>query len=454
VRRLDGKSWSEPIEIHHSDGLLDYRPVLLPQPGSGLVIVHNTDGRYSTPEVIDNQIYASVIDLPGQSPAPELMGHNPEHAGPASAAARERAAVKRVRNYRVRAGDKEYQIRRGEYHRHTEISWDGGADGSLEDMFRYGIDVAGMDWIGNGDHDNGAGREYAWWLIQKFSDAYHVPEHFTPMFTYERSVPYPHGHRNVMFTKRGIRTLPRLAPPEGEKKPPGGVHADDTKMLYRYLREFDGICAVHTSATGMGTDWRDNDPVVEPLVEIYQGDRMSYEMEGAPRAGFDPKLGKAPANIAGWYPKGYVNLALQKGYRLGFESSSDHWSTHISYFMILTERHDRKGLLDAIKRRHTYGATDNIIVDVRSGTHIQGDEFGSREAPTLQIHVVGTGDLGKIDVLRDSEVAETLRPQGQAYASAWTDPRPLAGTHYYYIRVVQRDGELAWSSPLWIRYMK
>ena len=30
------------------------------------------------------------------------------------------------------------------------------------------------------------------------------------MFTYERSVAYPHGHRNVMFAHRGVRTLPRL----------------------------------------------------------------------------------------------------------------------------------------------------------------------------------------------------------------------------------------------------
>ena len=30
------------------------------------------------------------------------------------------------------------------------------------------------------------------------------------MFTYERSVAYPHGHRNVMFDHRGVRTLPRL----------------------------------------------------------------------------------------------------------------------------------------------------------------------------------------------------------------------------------------------------
>ena len=78
-------------------------------------------------------------------------------------------------------------------------------------MFRYAIDAAAMDWIGNGDHDNGGGREYSWWLIAEVHRRLPRPGRFTPMFTYERSVAYPHGHRNCMFAQRGIRTLPRLA---------------------------------------------------------------------------------------------------------------------------------------------------------------------------------------------------------------------------------------------------
>ena len=34
--------------------------------------------------------------------------------------------------------------------------------------------------------------------------------------------------------------------------------------------------------------------------------------------------------IGGWEPKGFVNLALKKGYRMSFQASSDHGSTHIS----------------------------------------------------------------------------------------------------------------------------
>ncbi|MBI3823651.1 MAG: hypothetical protein HY289_13360, partial [Planctomycetes bacterium] len=457
ARRLDGQKWSDEIEVHHSDGLLDHRPVLLPHAGGGLTIIHNTDGRYTTPGDIDNQIYMSVIDLPPKATVLNLVEHKAGDNPMTPAVAAENAAVKHMREHRLKVGGKKYQYLRGEYHRHTEISWDGAPDGSLEDMFRYAIDAAQFDWIGNGDHDNGAGREYSWWLTQKFTDAYHTKA-FTTMFTYERSVGYPHGHRNVMFAQRGIMTLPRLAAPadppkekEGKKAGwPGNVHPDDAKMLYRYLHEHNGICASHTSATGMGTDWRDNDPVVEPIVEIYQGDRMSYEMEGAPRAGFDPKSGKEPANVAGWYPKGYINLALQKGVKFGFQASSDHWSTHISYFIILAEGRDRQSLLKAVKARHCYGATDNILVDFRCGNAIMGDEVTVNGAPKFEFEVIGANKIAKIDILRDSEVVETLKPGAKEYKGDWTDPAPRDGTHYYYIRVLQTDGEIAWGSPIWV----
>src|SRR5690242_14271983 len=99
------------------------------------------------------------------------------------------------------------------------------------------------------------------------------------MFTDERSVGYPHGHRNVMFARPRVQTLPRV----GASGRPGGVRDEDTPMLYDYLKDLGGICAAHTSGTGMGTDWRDVNPLYEPSVEIFQGHRNSYEHLGAPR---------------------------------------------------------------------------------------------------------------------------------------------------------------------------
>ena len=210
--------------------------------------------------------------------------------------------VRRIRAFRATVGGKTYQLLRGEFHRHTELTSDGDMDGTLEDMWRYAMDAAQMDWIGNGDHDNGYGVEYLWWMTQKRTDMFHHPPPFMPMFTYERSVTYPSGHRNAMFAQRGIRPLPRIG--GGQELLYGTPEAGspDIKMFYAYLKHFDGICASHTSGTDMGTDWRDNDPEVEPIVEIYQGCRQNYEYEGAraaPRATATPSAATARPGSCG-----------------------------------------------------------------------------------------------------------------------------------------------------------
>src|SRR5262249_61573233 len=121
-----------------------------------------------------------------------------------------------------------------------------------------------------------------------------------------------------------------------------------------------------------------------------------------------------------------------KGYKLGFQASSDHWSTHISYFVVLAEKNDRESILDAIKQRHCYGATDDIVLDVRSGDHLMGDSFEARAAPTLQIRVIGTDKLEGIDIIADGKVIETIKPDGSEYKEEWQAPKAKAGQHYYY----------------------
>ena len=204
----------------------------------------------------------------------------------------------------------------------------------------------------------------------------------------------------------------------------------------------------------MGTDWRDNDPVVEPIVEIYQGDRMSYEKEGAPRAGYDPKAGRKPANIAGWFPKGFVNLALQKGYKLGFQASSDHWSTHISY------------CVDP-GREGTTAETPSSTPSRSATATAPPTTSSSTSAAATRSWATSRRVRRRADVRASTSSARRRWPRSTCCATArwsatikpatapeykgeWTDPKPQAGTHYYYIRVLQTDGEIAWASPMWV----
>ena len=107
------------------------------------------------------------IDPLSTQPAPEPELEPAEPGAPAQApgsVAKERDDVAQCRTARTTVWGKEVRIFRGEFHRHTEISSDGGGDGLLLDMWRYALDAADFDWIGNGDHDNGGGRECSWWI--------------------------------------------------------------------------------------------------------------------------------------------------------------------------------------------------------------------------------------------------------------------------------------------------
>ena len=461
--RHQGEGWGPAFRLSRSENQLDNRPALVALEGRGLLVVHSCDGRTSgTSSRQDNDLFATWLPAPARGVEPKLTALPPLKPVPPSGHANEAEDIARLRSYRARIGGKEYRLLRGEFHRHTELTSHRDQDGLLEEIWRYGLDVARMDWIGDGDHDNGWGKEYLWWLVQKQTDLFHHPPTFLPMFTYERSVRYPSGHRNVMFAYRGVRPLPRF--PGGKEKIYGDAEtgAPDIKTLYAYLRHFGGICAIHTSATRMGTDWRDNDPEVEPVVEIYQGHRQNYEHDGAPGSAKN-----AEDSIGGYEPLGFVWNALMRGYRLGFEVSSDHISTHISYAVVFAEDASREAILDAFKKRHCYGANDNILLDVRCGDHMMGDEFETAEAPTLEIYAVGTDRIANVSIVRGvgtqtPKYVYRATPNRKEVRLRWTDaaPPPPGSVAYYYVRIEQVKpegasyGALAWASPMWIHFKK
>jgi hypothetical protein len=162
-----------------------------------------------------------------------------------------------------------------------------------------------------------------------------------------------------------------------------------------------------------------------------------------------------PAQKSGWQPQGFWWNALAKGYKLGVQASSDHWSTHISYACLLAENFTREGLLDAIRKRHTYGATDNIILDFRArsgkSSYLMGDSFSADAAPQLTVHAIGTGAIKQIDVVKNQKFVYTARPGAKEASFDYTDQDFGAGDIYYYVRVMQEDGQIAWSSPVWVR---
>jgi hypothetical protein len=462
--------WTDAVALPNSRGRSSTRVNAASASDGALWLVWPTDNR---PEAFSHrplrhEVYAGRIAPVAASPALGLAaaaaetvtvppGHHPDEPGD----------LKAIRAYRTTVEGRPVRIVRGDFHRHTELSWDGGGaqDGSLQEFYRYMIDAASMDFGASTDHQGGA-NEYWWWYTQKMTDMYHVPGTYVPIFGYERSVTQPHGHRNVFFATRegrvtpfhyrqGVDAFALQANPMGDESGvgTGDVVENDTKLLYDDLRRMGGIAISHTSATRMGTDWRDNDPKLEPVVEIFQGARTNYEFVGAPLSAEESK-DAAHMKTAGYFPVGMVRNAWAKGYRLGIITSSDHGSTHYSYAMVYTDRYTRQGILNAIRRRHTYGATDNILLDVRMGGRFMGSEFQADAPLPLRVRIRGTRDVARVEVIRGNNLIYSVEPKRQNVTFEFTDKE--AGkqkeTAYYYVRVQQVDGQLAWSSPIWVNY--
>jgi hypothetical protein len=114
----------------------------------------------------------------------------------------------------------------------------------------------------------------------------------------------------------------------------------------------------------------------------------------------------------------------------------------------------RQGLVDAMRKRHAYAATDQIVLDYRIETAdnppaLMGDIIATSSRPKLLLKVIGTAPIKQIDVIKNNTYIHKLNPNQKEATLEYVDNSPAAGESYYYVRVEQTDGQLAWSSPIW-----
>lgn len=455
-----GKKWSKPMYLPHSSGRNDMVPAsTLTKEGKiwGIWATDLRDARAFQPYQLN--VEYGKFDLVKNDQPMVLKSYEPEMGNPFKKfSTNESEDVKRIQSYKIKHNNKTYSIFRGDLHRHTDISVDGNNDGSLLDAYRYAKDVAKLDFIGIADHTDNIWEKYAWYRSQKVADLFQVKKLFTAFYGYERSVEYPNGHRNIFFAKRSAADIL----PIGSFEARGYVGSG---ALYQYLHRFNGFSIPHTTGRTSGTDWRENDQEVEPLVELFQGSRDSYEYPGSPRP-FQlfklpdttkpvPRASSAPTSPS-FRPLGFAWNALAKGYKLGFIASSDHISTHVSYACLIATELSPEGLFDAVKARRAYAATDNIILDITyvgsSGKYLMGDIFDSSKPVEINAKIIGTDEILQVDIVKDGKIVKTYQPNKDMFNLAFKDPSRSQKQSYFYVRVIQKNGEMAWGSPAWVNY--
>ncbi len=245
--------------------------------------------------------------------------------------------------------------------------------------------------------------------------------------------------------------------------------------LFDCLRGKDALVIPHHSSApedfggvGLkGADWTDRDDELMRLVEIYSKWGCS-EYSGCPRKLTNHSQGR------------FVQDALAMGHRLGFIGSSD---THLSipggsgvegggalryyrpgYACVYAPRLTKQDLFAGLRARRCYATTGvKILLDFYLNERPMGTELELEPtAPRhLEGYVAGTAPIESVEVVRNGRTVHTQLGDGGAVLEfAWTDASDMreyafeasgrAPFTYYYLRVIQRDWEMAWSSPVWV----
>jgi hypothetical protein len=327
-------------------------------------------------------------------------------------------------------------------HGHSQLS-DG--TGTPQDYLRYARDVAGLDAAALTDHDHWGlsfldTNPELWDEIRAATTAYHEPGRFVTLLGYEWTS-LLHGHRHVLYFGDDGRVLSAFDP-----------SYQTPTQLWDALRGSDALTFAHHSAGGpISTNWRYRpDPELEPVTEIVSVHGNS-EAPDAPLPIYDPVAGN------------FVRDVLDDGVKLGFIGSGDshdghpgahHLESPLGFGLAALWASDltRAELRHALAQRRVYATNGaRILLEVSldgapMGSAIAAARDGADEA-TLRVRTVAEGPLERVDLVTRSGV----EPVPLAGDLAWQSERPVAPLRagdYLYVRVIQRDGGAAWSSPI------
>jgi hypothetical protein len=113
---------------------------------------------------------------------------------------------------------------------------------------------------------------------------------------------------------------------------------------------------------------------------------------------------------------------------------------------------DGDGVHEALRARRVY-ATSGPRIILRAA--LSGRRMGSivtepSRIEELKLLVITPAPVERIDIVRSGEIAETISGENQRDLFLHREIRDLQEGEYLYVRVVQADGGLAWSSPFFV----
>lgn len=359
----------------------------------------------------------------------------------------------------------------GDIHGHSNQS-DGVV--SAEDYFTYARDVAMLDFTSLTDHDTGlVGQPASWDRIKTLCERFNDTGSFATLLGFEWTS-QTHGHRNVYY--RGS---------DGPAFSWMNRATDSPAKLWAALEGHDCIVVPHHPSglwftnpiKGLAVnDWSRAHPK-ECLVEIFSN------------WGNSERLGD-PDNFTVLASGGhFAQDALDMGRKLGLIASSDSHNghpgltglyDHAEYdpgletgrlkYTTKDPRHNRtspdkmrgclaavyakeltrEAVFDALAARRCYATTG--IRPVIAFT-VNGAPMGSFIQPSprrrVQASVISSQPITCLELFRNDLVIHRVDPGSEEAVLDVTDGDDVRPGTFYYLRVVEKTGDKAWTSPVW-----
>lgn len=311
-----------------------------------------------------------------------------------------------------------------------------------------------------------------WKLIGSQVAQFNEEERFVSMLGFEwLGEPKTEGCRLLIYPKDN-KPLLRTRDPK----------SNSLKKIYRMHRpkELLSIPSL-TMGKGYSFDFENFNPLFERVVEIYNawGSSECSKKKGNPR----PIQGSGRKGITE-VEEGSIRKALDKNHRFGFvaggldtrgafkdfaESGQTEYSPGAT--AIFSADYSREALFNALYNRRCYATTGaRILVSFNIANQPLGSEISTKDKPGLIYNrhitasIAGTCKITEVLIIRNGVELKTLTPNEDHVKIAYDDPAPLAENllksrgedsdfAYYYLRITQEDGEIAWVTPIWIDYV-
>jgi len=342
----------------------------------------------------------------------------------------------------IQMGKEKYKLYWGNLHVQTLLS--DGHCGSIDQYYLFARERYHWDFAAVTDHcDAAKWLSSEWAFLQRGAAIFNEPGKFIAISGFEWTQgdfgKVKYGHRCIIYP---TDDQPFFSPLTQQAHTQG--------QLFHLVKKTNGIMSAHhlTRSWNGGTKWDKWDKSIEPCIEIcsHWGRFEYYHNPGHITSGEE---------VRGCS----VQDVLARGYKLGFIGGSDtHDFCHekndavtLIYLKSLT----REAIFEALRKRRVYAATGvRISIDFRTENHFMGEEYQTQKFPDFSIEVEGTSDLREIILVRNNQDIYHHPCSGKKEKFSYRDEKIPEGENYYYLRIIQKDRNWAWASPIWIKYKR